>query len=168
MAVRRDVDDTRHRFGGAGVGSRPGLPAASSPPASPADGCVSGLGARISRWWIGIDSRDLHHAGEGRRHCGVHRRIDANRDVGHLNAAQHIADLAYVARHEEAGVTSAQVLREIGEHLRPGDINRRAGLGVQNNGPRVRGLGDPADPGAHMFGVGEGALPPDSGHGVVD
>ena len=65
-----------------------------------ADGCVSGLGARINWWWIGIDCRDLDHAGECRRHCGVHRRIDAHRDVGHLNAAQHIADLAYVARHE--------------------------------------------------------------------
>jgi len=95
----RDVDNTRHRFGGAGVESRPGLLAVSSPPASPADGCVSGLDARIS-WWIGIDCRDLNQGGECRRHCGVHRRIDANRDVGHLNAAQHIADLAYVARHE--------------------------------------------------------------------
>jgi hypothetical protein len=58
-------------------------------------------------------------------------------------------------RRAQADAATAQVLREIGEHLRPGHIDRRAGLGVENDGPRIRGLGDPTDPGAHMIGVGE-------------
>ncbi len=48
-----------------------------------------------------------------------------------------------------------EVLGEIGEHPRPRHVDRRRGLGVEDDGAGVSGLRDPADPGPHVVGVRE-------------
>ena len=98
---------------------------------------------------------DLAQAAECGLHRGVHSRVHTHHDLRHLGAPQHVADLTDVASYEQAGAATAQVMREIGEHLRGRHVDRRGGLGVEDDGAGIRRLRDPADPGAHVVGVRE-------------
>ena len=76
-------------------------------------------------------------------------------NLRHLDAPQHVADLTDVASYEQAGAATAQVVREFGEHLRAGHVDRRGGLGVEDDGARIRRLRAITDLGAYVVGVRE-------------
>src|SRR6478609_11804371 len=125
---------TLHPGGTAAAAARAGL---SSLPMWPIRHPVIAVPVRVGGWmwgpavtrgrWMGIGGQDLARAAERGLHRGVHSRVHIHHNLRHLGAPQHVADLTDVAGYEQAGAATAQVVREIGEHLGGRYVDRRGG-----------------------------------------